>query len=204
MDVAKVTGVDVGRRRKVRVGRGSGSGLGKTSGRGFNGAASKSGFGGLLWREGGQMPLIRRLPKRGFRNTNFRVAYHVVNVDRLAAFAGKKVDPDFLKEAGLLPRTSKRVKILATGDVTAKLEVHAHAFSAEARKKIEDAGGSATVIEVRTGVGPKPREKRVSPRAAARAAKLAARPAKPAKAEGKGEGKADAKTEERPAGKPKA
>src|SRR5687768_14833089 len=159
MDVANVVGVHTGRRFKVRVGRGSGSGLGKTSGRGMNGAASKSGFGGLLWREGGQMPLIRRLPKRGFRNTNFRIQYEVVNVDRLAGFGGKKVDPDLLKDAGLLPRSSKRVKILGNGDLTAKLDVHAHAFSAEARKKIEDAGGTATVIEVRTGVGPKTRSR---------------------------------------------
>jgi large subunit ribosomal protein L15 len=160
MDVNKVVGVDVGRRRKVRVGRGSGSGLGKTSGRGSKGAASRTGFGGLLWREGGQMPLIRRLPKRGFRNALFRVQYEVVNVDRLGDFAGTKVTPDFLKDAGLLPRTSQYLKILGNGELTAKVDVHAHAFSAEARRKIEAVGGTATVIEVRTGVGPKTRSKK--------------------------------------------
>ncbi len=159
MDLSKVTGVDVGRIYKVRVGRGSGSGLGKTSGRGSKGAASRTGFGGLLWREGGQMPLIRRLPKRGFRNAMFRVSYHVVNVDRLAEFAGKKVDPDFMKEAGLLPRSAERVKVLGNGDVKVKLDVHAHAFSADAQQKIEAAGGSVTVIKVRRGVGPKTRSK---------------------------------------------
>jgi large subunit ribosomal protein L15 len=89
MDLAKVVAVGK-RRKKVRVGRGSGSGLGKTSGRGYNGAASKAGFGGLLHREGGQMPLIRRIPKRGFRNTMFREAFDVVNLDKLVAFAARR------------------------------------------------------------------------------------------------------------------
>ena len=146
MDVAKAVGVDVGRRFKVRVGRGSGSGLGKTSGRGMNGAASKSGFGGLLHREGGQMPLIRRLPKRGFNNKNFRVEYAALNVDRIAEFAGSAVTPDFLKEKGVLSKGAKRLKVLGGGDLAVKLEVHAHAFSASARAKIEAAGGSCTLI----------------------------------------------------------
>lgn len=151
MDIAKVVGVDVGRKFKRRVGRGSGSGNGKTSGRGSKGAASRTGFGGLLHREGGQMPIIRRLPKRGFRNSLFRVSYEVVNVDRLADFAGKPVTPDVLKEAGLLPRSAKLLKILGNGELAAKLEVHAHAFSSSARKKIEDAGGSAVVIAAKCG-----------------------------------------------------
>lgn len=146
MDVSKVVGVDVGRRYKVRVGRGSGSGLGKTSGRGFNGAASKSGFGGLLHREGGQMPLIRRLPKRGFNNKNFRVDYEVVNVDRLAEFAGATVTIDLLKEKGLLPKAAARLKVLGEGELSAKVDVQAHAFSATARQKIEAAGGTCTVV----------------------------------------------------------
>lgn len=151
MDVSKVVGVDVGRRHKVRVGRGSGSGLGKTSGRGFNGAASKSGFGGLLHREGGQMPLIRRLPKRGFKNSLFRVAYEVINVDRLVEFAGSPITPELLKERGVVKKRAERLKILGGGELTTKLDVHAHAFSESARRKIEAAGGTATVIGAPSG-----------------------------------------------------
>ncbi len=148
MDLSKVTGVDVGRRRKVRKGRGTGSGHGKTSGRGSKGAAARSGFGGLLHREGGQMPLIRRIPKRGFTNI-FRVEYEVLNVRRLDQFQGETVTPDFLKERGLIKKRAKLVKILGTGEVTVPVNVHAHAFSASAREKIEQAGGSATVIDPR-------------------------------------------------------
>ena len=146
MDVSKAVGVDVGRRHKVRVGRGSGSGLGKTSGRGFNGAASKSGFGGLLHHEGGQMPLIRRLPKRGFNNKYFRREYEVVNVESLAPFAGQKVTVEFLKEHALLKKAAEFVKILGGGKLEAKVDVEVHAFSATAKAAIEAAGGTATVI----------------------------------------------------------
>ena len=153
MDVSKVVGVDVGRRHKVRVGRGSGSGLGKTSGRGSKGAASRTGFGGLLHREGGQMPLIRRLPKRGFKNSLFRVEYEVVNVGELAQFAGSAITPEFLKEHGLVKKRAERVKVLGGGELSAKLDVHAHAFSASAKQKIEAAGGAATVVGAAAGKG---------------------------------------------------
>lgn len=146
MDVAKAVGVDVGRRRKVRVGRGSGSGLGKTSGRGSKGAASRSGFGGLIHREGGQMPLIRRLPKRGFNNKLFRTEYDVINVDRLAEFAGSVVTPDLLKERGMLAKAAARLKVLGGGELSAKVDVHAHAFSSSARAKIEASGGTCTLL----------------------------------------------------------
>jgi large subunit ribosomal protein L15 len=145
MDLAKVMAVGK-RKKKVRVGRGSGSGLGKTSGRGFNGAASKRGFGGLLHREGGQMPLIRRIPKRGFRNTIFRVAYDVVNLDRLEEFAGETITPEFLAGKGVTANRFGRLKVLGRGDVAKALNVSAHAFSASAKEKIEKAGGTATVI----------------------------------------------------------
>lgn len=145
MDLAKVVAVGK-RRKKVRVGRGSGSGLGKTSGRGSKGAGSRTGFGGLLHREGGQMPLIRRIPKRGFRNSMFRVAYDVVNLDRLAEFAGEKITPEFLHEKGVTANRFGRLKVLARGDVTAALDVSAHAFSGSAKEKIEKAGGKATVL----------------------------------------------------------
>jgi len=148
MDLAKVVAVGK-RRKKVRVGRGSGSGLGKTSGRGFNGAASKAGFGGLLHREGGQMPLIRRIPKRGFRNTMFREAFDVVNLDKLVAFAGEKITPEFLSAKGVTANRWGRLKVLGRGDMTVALDVSAHAFSGSAREKIEKAGGKASVLDAR-------------------------------------------------------
>ena len=150
MDLAKVVAVGK-RRKKVRVGRGSGSGLGKTSGRGFNGAASKAGFGGLLHREGGQMPLIRRIPKRGFRNTMFREAFDVVNLDKLVAFAGEKITPEFLSAKGVTANRWGRLKVLGRGDMTVALDVSAHAFSGSAKEKIEKAGGTATVLGAKAG-----------------------------------------------------
>ena len=148
MDLAKV--MSVGKhQKKVRVGRGSGSGLGKTSGRGHNGGGQRSGFGGLLHREGGQMPLIRRIPKRGFRNTMFRVAFDVVNLDKLVTFAGTEITPEFLAEKGVTANRWGRLKILARGDVTVALKISAHAFSGAAKEKIEKAGGTATVLAAR-------------------------------------------------------
>ena len=150
MDLAKVTAVSKNR-KKVRVGRGSGSGLGKTSGRGHKGAGQRRGFGGLLHREGGQMPLIRRIPKRGFRNTMFRVAYDVVNLDALVPFAGQEITPESLAKAGVTANRWGRLKVLARGDLSVALDVKAHAFSAPAREKIEKAGGKATVLPGRPG-----------------------------------------------------
>jgi large subunit ribosomal protein L15 len=155
MDLANIMSVGK-RKKKVRVGRGSGSGLGKTSGRGFNGAASKRGFGGLLHREGGQMPLIRRIPKRGFRNALFRVAYDVVNVDRLVEFAGSAITPELLAEKGVTANRYGRLKVLARGDVAVALDVSAHAFSASAKEKIEKAGGKATVLGGKPAEGADP------------------------------------------------
>ena len=139
------------KKNRRRVGRGIGSGLGKTSGRGFNGAASKAGFGGLLHREGGQMPLIRRIPKRGFRNTMFREAFDVVNLDRLVEFAGTAITPEFLHGKGVIANRWGRLKVLARGDVTVALDVSAHAFSGTAREKIEKAGGIAKLTPARIG-----------------------------------------------------
>ena len=142
MDISKAVGVDVGRRHKVRKGRGTGSGKGKTSSRGSKGASSRSGFGGLMHREGGQMPLIRRLPKRGFTNI-FRVEYEVVNVEQLAPFSGQAIDIDFLKSQGLIKKRAQLLKVLGGGELSASIDVVAHAFSKSAREKIEAAGGSA-------------------------------------------------------------
>ena len=145
MDIANAVGVDVGRRHKRRKGRGTGSGAGKTASRGSKGAASRTGFGGLLHHEGGQMPLIRRIPKRGFSNSLFRVEYEAVNVDRLVAFEGEPITIDLLKQHGLLKKRTRRYKVLGGGELTVRLEVVADAFSGSAREKIEAAGGSATV-----------------------------------------------------------
>ncbi len=145
MDISQAVGVDVVRKRKRRKGRGTGSGAGKTASRGSKGAASRSGFGGLLHHEGGQMPLIRRIPKRGFSNSLFRIEYEAVNVRQLAQFEGAHVTLDYLKQHGMLKKRTRRYKVLGSGELTVKLDVVADAFSKTAREKIEAAGGSATV-----------------------------------------------------------
>jgi len=134
------------RRRRKRIGRGHGSGHGKTSGRGHKGAKSRSGYRNRPGFEGGQMPLIRRIPKRGFNN-KFRKEWAEVNVDQLARFdAGSTVDPAALEEAGLVKGAYDGVVVLGRGDVEASLTVRAHRFSRSAAEKIEAAGGSAEVI----------------------------------------------------------
>ena len=134
------------KKAKRRVGRGIGSGLGKTAGRGHKGQKSRSGGFHKVGFEGGQMPLQRRLPKRGFHNP-FRIAYEVVNVGQLEAFAaGSEVDPAALRAKRLVRRGTAPVKVLAEGDLTRGLTVRAHAVSAAARKKIEAAGGTVELI----------------------------------------------------------
>jgi large subunit ribosomal protein L15 len=124
-----------------RVGRGPASGSGKTAGRGQKGQKARSGGKVAAGFEGGQMPLQRRLPKRGFHNP-FRVAYQVVNVGHLAGLEGE-ITPESLREAGLISSLRRPVKVLGDGEVTAALTVRAHAFTASARQKIEAAGGTA-------------------------------------------------------------
>jgi large subunit ribosomal protein L15 len=135
------------RHAKKRVGRGPGSGHGKTSSRGEKGQKSRSGFSRKLGFEGGQMPLQRRIPKRGFTNI-FRTSYAVLNLSDLEERfeAGATVDRDALKQAGLL-RGARKVKVLGDGDLTKKLTVHADKFSKSAREKIEAAGGSCQVAQ---------------------------------------------------------
>ena len=132
---------------KKRVGRGQGSGNGKTAGRGHKGAQSRSGWKSKRGFEGGQMPLHRRLPKRGFHNL-FRVEYAVVNLDALAERfdEGTVVTPDLLREKGLIHGTRQLIKVLARGDVSKKLTVHAHKFSGKAAEKIAAAGGAAELV----------------------------------------------------------
>ncbi len=209
MNLTEVKSVPVPRKRRTRVGRGRGSGWGKTSRRGQKGAASRAGWGGGIMREGGQMPLARRLPKKGFNNENFRVSYEVVNVDRLSAAASSgEVNPDTLKAAGILKRSARWVKILGDGEPGAALRVSAHHFSSGARAKIEKAGGTVTVLPGRHGrlapASPGERHKAIE---AIRTAILAARAAapKPAKKEEAAEEEAGkAKKEPRAAKAPKA
>jgi large subunit ribosomal protein L15 len=132
---------------KTRVGRGHGSGQGKTAGRGHKGAQSRSGWGKKRGFEGGQMPLHRRVPKRGFNNP-FRVEYAVVNLDTLVEVfdAGSDVTPELLRERGLVREKRALIKVLGRGDVTKKLTVRAHKFSGTAAEKIAAAGGVAEVI----------------------------------------------------------
>ena len=132
---------------KKRIGRGQGSGNGKTAGRGHKGAKSRSGFHYKRGFEGGQMPLHRRVPKRGFHNP-FRVEYEVVNLDVLAARFddGTVVTPELLEQAGLIGGARRPVKVLARGDIGKKLTVKAHKFSGKASEKLAAAGGVAEVI----------------------------------------------------------
>ena len=132
---------------RKRVGRGPGSGHGKTASRGSKGAKSRSGFRFKRGFEGGQTPLHRRVPKRGFHNP-FRVEYAVVNLDTLGeAFeAGTAVTPELLRERGLVRQKRALIKVLGRGDVTKKLTVRAHKFSETAAQKIAAAGGVAEVI----------------------------------------------------------
>ncbi len=132
---------------RKRVGRGPGSGHGKTASRGSKGAKSRSGFRFKRGFEGGQMPLHRRVPKRGFHNP-FRVEYAVINLDTLAAVfdTGSEVTPDLLRERGLVRKSNIPVKILGRGEITKKLTVRAHKFSGAAAQKIAAAGGATEVI----------------------------------------------------------
>jgi large subunit ribosomal protein L15 len=140
-ELSPVTGSTKNRKR---VGRGPGSGTGKTSGRGENGQKARSGGGVPAGFEGGQMPLHRRIPKRGFTNIN-RVEYQVVNVSSLSTLEGA-VDGVALRAAGLVRSLRKPIKILGDGELTSAVHVTAHAFSNGARSKIEAAGGTATVL----------------------------------------------------------
>jgi len=134
-------------RRKI-VGRGIGSGHGAQSTRGMKGQRSRAGFSGMTGFEGGQIPLIRRLPKRGFRHSAFRTDFAVINVGEMeAAFESKAtVNPEALREKGLV-RGSSPVKVLGDGDLTKPLTIHAHAFSSSAKEKIQKAGGQIEILK---------------------------------------------------------
>ncbi len=130
---------------RKRVGRGMGSGMGKTSTRGHKGQGSRSGFSLMRGFEGGQMPLHRRLPKRGFTNI-FRTEYTVVNLDRIANLNLTEIALEDYKKLGLASSKRALIKILGSGELTAAITIHAHKFSKSAVDKIEKAGGKAVVL----------------------------------------------------------
>ena len=147
MDLSNLRPADRSKFSKKRVGRGHGSGTGTQAGRGHKGAQSRSGYKFKRGFEGGQMPLHRRIPKRGFHNL-FRVEYAVVNLDTLAERfeAGAVITPELLRERGLIRGSRQPIKVLARGDIAKKLTVRAHKFSGSAAQKIAAAGGTAEVI----------------------------------------------------------
>src|SRR5437016_10397685 len=135
--------------RRKRLGQGESSGHGKTSGRGGKGQTARSGSSIRIGFEGGQMPLIRRIPKRGFNNARHTTRYIAVNLESLNQFdEGARIDVETLRKAGLANGRSDGVKILGDGELTKKLTVSAHAFSASAKSKIESKGGACEVISV--------------------------------------------------------
>jgi len=147
MDLSNLKPAERSKFPKKRVGRGQGSGNGVQAGRGHKGAKSRSGFKFKRGFEGGQMPLHRRIPKRGFHN-EFRVEYAVVNLDTLAERfdAGTVVTPELLRESGVIRSARQPIKVLARGDISKKLTVLAHKFSGKAAEKIAAAGGSTEVL----------------------------------------------------------
>ena len=147
MDLSNLRPPKGAKHAKKRVGRGQGSGQGKTAGRGHKGAQSRSGYQSKRGFEGGQMPLHRRVPKRGFHNP-FRVEYRVVNLDVIAERfdAGTDVTPEVLRGAGLIKGGRGPIKVLARGDIAKALTIRAHKFSGRAAEKIAAAGGTAEVL----------------------------------------------------------
>ena len=150
MDLSHLKPSEGSTKNKKRVGRGHGTGQGGQAGRGHKGAQSRSGFKFKRGFEGGQMPLHRRVPKRGFHNA-FRTEYAVVNLDVLADRfdAGTVITPDLLRERGLIHSARQPIKVLARGDVSKKLTVRAHKFSGKAAEKIAAAGGTVEVLEAK-------------------------------------------------------
>lgn len=148
MELAEILKLAGRHRRRKRIGRGAGSGSGKTCGRGHKGAGSRAGSKRRAMSEGGQMPLFRRVPKRGFSNFAFRTTFSVVNVSELEQRfdAGAHVTPEAILEAGLIRNLQHKVKILGDGDLTKGMKVEASKFSKSAAEKIKAAGGEAIVI----------------------------------------------------------
>ena len=147
MNLNELKPVAGARHAKKRVGRGPGSGIGKTSGKGQKGQKARSGGSINPVFEGGQLPLFRRLPKRGFKNYNFRTRYAVINLDSLNRFEeGTVVTPALLKETGIIKNQLDGVKVLGNGTLEKKLTIQANKFSASALEKIKESGSKAEVI----------------------------------------------------------
>jgi len=144
LQITSIVGKHTSRRR---LGRGTGTGRGKTCGRGHKGSGSRAGATAISLYEGGQMPLFRRLPKRGFSNYKFAARYQIVNVSQLERFAdGSAIGAEQLSNVGLIGNCKTKVKILGNGELTKKLKVTAHKFSKTAERKIVGCGGTAKVI----------------------------------------------------------
>lgn len=133
-------------KKTKRLGRGQASGTGKTAGRGHKGAGSRSGNKKRPWFEGGQMPLLRRLPKRGFSNYPFKKEVYIINIDTIEKIGLDKVDIEVLYEKGVIKNKQTVIKVLADGNLTKAVQVTANAFSKSAIEKIEKAGGSAIFL----------------------------------------------------------
>lgn len=147
MKLNNITPTEGAFKERKRVGRGTGSGLGKTSGKGHKGQNARSGGGVRVGFEGGQLPLFRRLSKRGFNNYNFRTNYAVINLSDLEKFAdGTEVTPELLIENGIIKKQLDGIKVLGHGTLTKKLNVKANKFSTTAKEKIEAIGGTTEVI----------------------------------------------------------
>ena len=144
MKLNSLTPVPGSTKNRKRVGRGHGSGFGKSAGRGDKGAGQRSGFKRRPWFEGGQMPLARRLPRRGFTNI-FKKEFQIVNLNALGDLGIEKIDAQIMFQKGLVRSALKPIKILGDGELNMKLEVTASAFSTSAKEKIEKAGGTVTV-----------------------------------------------------------
>ena len=143
MKLNSLTPVPGSTKNRKRVGRGHGAGLGKSAGRGDKGAGQRSGFKRRPWFEGGQMPLARRLPRRGFTNI-FKKEFQIVNLNALGDLGIEKIDAQIMFQKGLVRSALKPIKILGDGELNMKLEVTASAFSTSAKEKIEKAGGTVT------------------------------------------------------------
>lgn len=147
MDLKTVCSKGTKYAKRNRIGRGTGSGSGKTSGRGHKGQGSRSGYSRKPGFEGGQMPIYRRVPKRGFTNARFRTDYTTINVEALNSLeAGSTVDLDVIITAGLASMNTSLLKVLGNGEMTTKLTIRAQKFSKSAQAKIEAAGGTIVIL----------------------------------------------------------
>jgi large subunit ribosomal protein L15 len=146
MDLSKLKQPEGQVKQQRRVGRGMGSGRSKTAGRGMKGQKSISGYSHMRGFEGGQMPMHRRLPKRGFSNARFKKHFAIVNVSTLEKLEADTFTPESLLELGVIHKLGDGLKVLGNGELTRKLTVTAHLFSKSAEEKIKSAGGTATVL----------------------------------------------------------